>query len=85
MRHMPGSMLRKATPCDPEVRALAALLCDGKVEVRAFLSLHSYGNLWLVPYGYTSPPAYPPNYQVSLTPLLLTSNVSHRNFLREAS
>jgi len=31
-------------------------------NLKAMITLHTFGQLWLVPYGYTSPPVYPPDY-----------------------
>lgn len=33
-----------------------------KRNLQAMITLHSYGQLWLVPYGYTLPPDYPSDY-----------------------
>lgn len=42
-------------------------------NLQAMITLHTFGQLWLVPYGYTSPPVYPPDYDelVSIHCILL--------------
>lgn len=31
-------------------------------NLQAMITLHTYSQLWLVPYGYVTPPVYPPDY-----------------------
>jgi hypothetical protein len=47
-----------AAQSEPEVQAMVAFLASR--DFRTSLSLHTYSNLWLAPWGYT--PAYPPNW-----------------------
>jgi len=54
---------------ESETKALADYinrLKDGGVNLQAYISFHSYGQLWLLPWGYTAG-AYPPDYAQQLT------------------
>jgi hypothetical protein len=47
---------------EPETKAMSEAILARKDQVKAYLTLHSYGQWWLVPYGYIDPPVYPPDY-----------------------
>ncbi|XP_076285065.1 carboxypeptidase B [Lasioglossum baleicum] len=38
---------------EPETRAMADYILDNKDNIRMYLTLHSYSQMWLVPWGYT--------------------------------
>jgi hypothetical protein len=39
---------------EPETRAIADFLMARRSNFKVFLTLHSYGQMWLLPWGYTS-------------------------------
>ena len=39
---------------EPETKALADYIMSKNGTWRVFLTLHSYGQLWMAPYGYTT-------------------------------
>jgi len=41
---------------EPETRAQAEFILQNGINWKAFLTLHSYGQLWMAPYGYTKTP-----------------------------
>jgi len=48
---------------EPECKAVGDFLFANNQTLKAMITLHTYGDYWLVPYGYVLPPAYPPDYQ----------------------
>ncbi|XP_076644229.1 carboxypeptidase B [Halictus rubicundus] len=38
---------------EPETRAMADYILDNKENIKMYLTLHSYSQMWLVPWGYT--------------------------------
>uniref|UniRef100_A0A914QW33 Peptidase M14 carboxypeptidase A domain-containing protein n=1 Tax=Panagrolaimus davidi TaxID=227884 RepID=A0A914QW33_9BILA len=74
-----GSTGASADPChetyhgpaafsEPESRAVKEFL--EKNPVKAFITLHSYSQLWLIPYGHRKR-SYPQDYSTALRPLAL--------------
>jgi carboxypeptidase A2 len=47
---------------EPETKALSEAVLAHKDQIKAYLTLHTYGQWWLVPFGYIDPPVYPPDY-----------------------
>jgi hypothetical protein len=48
---------------EPETKAISTKIMGLKDSLKAYLTLHSYGQWWLVPYGYIDPAVFPPDYQ----------------------
>ena len=46
---------------EPETRALSDFIYNRRQDMLAYLSFHSYSQMWLLPWGYTEDP--PPNYE----------------------
>ncbi|KAG8550857.1 hypothetical protein GDO81_019074 [Engystomops pustulosus] len=51
---------------EPEVQSLSRLVSSLKSDMLAFLTMHSYGQLILLPYGYTQEPSVNHNEQLSV-------------------
>lgn len=49
---------------EPECQNMATWIQRLKDQnnLQAMLTLHTFGQLWLVPYGYAKPPEFPPDY-----------------------
>jgi len=49
---------------EPECKNMSTMIqrLTTQNNLQAMITLHTFGQLWLVPYGYTSPPVYPPDY-----------------------
>jgi hypothetical protein len=47
---------------EPEAKALSSAILARKDQLKAMITLHSYSEDWLVPYGYQVPPVYPDDY-----------------------
>ena len=42
---------------DPETRAMADVLWENRANIKAYLSLHAYSQMWLHTWGYTRDPS----------------------------
>ena len=50
-----SEMYRGSEPfSEPETRAISSFLLQLKGRIKLYLTFHSYGQLWLTPWGYTS-------------------------------
>lgn len=47
---------------EPEAKALSNAILQRKDQLKAMITLHSYSEDWLVPYGYAIPAVYPDDY-----------------------
>ena len=52
---------------EPEVQAIQRFLTNKTLPFEVFVTLHSYGQLWMLPYGYSSEKAANHDNMVSLT------------------
>ena len=52
---------------EPEARAQAHYILNERDPWKVFLTLHSYGQLWMAPWGYTTDP--PPDYDKMVSTL----------------
>lgn len=52
----------KAALSEPECKAMADYIYANRSVIKALITLHTYGQFWSIPYGYASPPVYPPDY-----------------------
>jgi murein tripeptide amidase MpaA len=52
----------KSALSEPESKAMATYITSIKDKVQAMITLHSYSEDYLVPYGYVVPAVYPPDY-----------------------
>jgi len=48
---------------EPECKGVADLLFANNQSLKAMITTHTYGNVWLVPYGFCLPTTYPPDYK----------------------
>ncbi|XP_045030537.1 carboxypeptidase B-like [Daphnia magna] len=47
---------------EPETAAVSEFIQSKSTKIKVFLTLHSYGQLILLPWGYSYPAVYPPDY-----------------------
>lgn len=58
---------------EPETQAIVNFLQKEKNSIDAYLTIHSYGQMWLYPWGYTS--ALPDDYQDLVGPFVYVCEV----------
>lgn len=55
---------------EPETKSLSNFILSRNKTLKAYITLHSYGQYWLVPYGHVSPTVYPSDYNELVWELL---------------